>query len=233
MYRLSSKPTFNGRLGFKLAVLRVVVGSLWLLAFAGLFVGGAAGAQTSVSSQPLLRTGLPFAIADFDGDSRPDLASVESGQTNFIDTEYWIQLRLSTAGWQSIRLVAPVGGLQIAARDVNGDEWLDLVVTTAWSNRPVAVYLNDGHGGFTHAEPIAFPAAFRESSAAWLPAEGTAAEAVGALPPSSTDALTEKSSFFREGVATDFIPSARAGFQARFALLGQSGRAPPSLALLF
>jgi len=43
------------------------------------------------------------------------------------------------------------------ARDVNGDDAMDLVVTTAMDSHFVAVLLNDGHGKFTLAKPGAFP----------------------------------------------------------------------------
>ena len=52
-------------------------------------------------------------------------------------------------------------------RDVNGDNALDLVVTTAWLNRPVAVLVNDGHGNFAVSDPGSFPAALGGSEAVW------------------------------------------------------------------
>jgi hypothetical protein len=100
-----------------------------------------------------------FAIADFDGDSQPDLATVEVGQVTASHARYWILLQMSAGGRQFIGVTAPVGGLEIAPRDVNGDRNLDLIVTTAWLNRPVAVLLNDGHGNFTLCDPTAFSAA--------------------------------------------------------------------------
>src|SRR5271170_3994083 len=64
-------------------------------------------------------------------------------------TNYSVQLHLSSVGQHSIQLVAPAGGLQIEARDVNGDDAIDLVLTTAWLKQPVAIFLNDGHGSFS------------------------------------------------------------------------------------
>jgi len=107
--------------------------------------------------------GLPFAIDDFDGDLRPDLASVQTGRTDFARADYWIQLQFATGGRQSFQVVASIGGLKIAARDVNGDRAVDLVLTTALFGQPVAVFLNDGHGSFSRAEPSAFPGAFTGS----------------------------------------------------------------------
>ncbi len=99
-----------------------------------------------------------FAIADFDGDSQPDLATVEVGQITASRARYWILFKLTAGPQQFIGVTAPVGGIEIAPRDVNGDRSLDLIVTTTWLNRPVAVLLNDGHGNFTLRDPVAFPA---------------------------------------------------------------------------
>jgi len=99
-----------------------------------------------------------FAIADFDGDARPDVATVERASSSLSD--YWLRLELSKSGPQSIRFLAPPEGLAIEARDVNGDHAIDLVLVTAFLRRPVAVFLNDGHGRFSKAEPAAFPDAF-------------------------------------------------------------------------
>src|SRR5271168_4089505 len=126
--------------------------------------------------------GLPFAVADFDGDLRPDVANVQVGDSASGTSSYWIQLQLSGAGRQSIQLVAPRGGLLIEARDVNGDHTVDLVFTTAWFRQPVAVLLNDGHGRFLRAEPGAFPGAFRESHTSVIPATSVPADVAG-LPP--------------------------------------------------
>jgi hypothetical protein len=97
-----------------------------------------------------------FAIADFDGDNRPDFATVETGQIGASHARYWIGLQMSAGPHQRIGLTAPVGGLEIASRDVNGDNAPDLVVTAAWFKNPIAVLLNDGHGNFTLTDPASF-----------------------------------------------------------------------------
>jgi FG-GAP-like repeat len=104
-----------------------------------------------------------FAIADFDGDRRPDLATVQSGEGSSWDTHYWIAFQLSRGPRQILGITAPTGGLRITSRDVNGDSFLDVVVTTAWTNQPVAVLLNDGKGNFRASSPSAFPRAFTAS----------------------------------------------------------------------
>jgi hypothetical protein len=109
-----------------------------------------------------------FAIADFDGDRKPDFATVEAQKGSSSDTtRYSIRLQLTHGATQVFALTAPAGGLQIVARDVNGDNALDVLVSTAWLNKQVAVLLNDGHGNFTLADPADFPSARREREGRW------------------------------------------------------------------
>jgi hypothetical protein len=108
-----------------------------------------------------------FAIEDFDGDSRPDIATVQEGRNGAVDNHYWISFQLSSGGTQSIDLAAPAGGLDISSRDVNRDDFVDVVVTATGTNHPVAVLLNNGAGTFTASDPSAFPDAFRKSNNFW------------------------------------------------------------------
>jgi len=136
-----------------------------LLLLLALTTVGRAGAASEHSLRSSSRqASLPFAIADFDGDNRPDLARVQVGQSNASLTRYWIDFQLSGGGLrQAIGVTAPTGGLRLASRDVNGDTFPDVVVTTAWLRDPVAVLLNDGHGNFTLRDPGGFPATIWES----------------------------------------------------------------------
>jgi len=97
-----------------------------------------------------------FAIGDFDGDRRPDLATVEIARFNSHHSRYWISFQLTKGRLQTIGITAPAGGLVLFARDVNGDRALDLVLVTAWRHEPVAVLLNDGAGNFAAADPTQF-----------------------------------------------------------------------------
>jgi hypothetical protein len=101
--------------------------------------------------------GTPLAIADFDGDQRPDLATVSVDRASLQSTDYSIRFRFSAAPASTIGLTARGGGLDLALRDVNGDEIVDLVVSTALDSQIVAVLVNDGHGNFSLAQPSAFP----------------------------------------------------------------------------
>ncbi len=98
-----------------------------------------------------------FAIADFDGDRKPDVATVQVVREAALDSVYFIRLQLSTGEESAIGIIGPQGGLELVARDVNGDDAMDLVVTAAMGSHFVAVLINDGHGKFTLAKAGAFP----------------------------------------------------------------------------
>jgi VCBS repeat protein len=150
-----------------LAEMRTV-GTLLLLVFASIIAVGLEKVAPARNAAPHEAGILPqFAIEDFDGDNRPDIATVIEGRSAAGGNYYRIRFQLSSGGSQNIDLTAPVGGLDLSSRDVNGDDFLDVVVTTAGTNRPVAVLLNDGAGTFTASDPSAFPGAFRGSSHFW------------------------------------------------------------------
>jgi hypothetical protein len=95
------------------------------------------------------------AIADLDGDGRPDLAVAKLDGWAPSGFRYRIDLDLtSRAGRSSFSVFAQRGGLRIIPRDVNGDWELDLIITSARSFTPIGVWLNDGHGGFVRSDPF-------------------------------------------------------------------------------
>jgi hypothetical protein len=212
-------------------VLRGLLLSIPVLLLFGMAARGTA-ISAAVPNAPAASVGpgAQFAIADLDGDLRPDLASIQAEPNSSGTTNYWIQLQLSTSGWQSIPVVAPAGGLRIETRDVNGDNAIDLVLAEAWFDRPVAIFLNNGHGGFSRAEPNAFPGAFREAETIWSSTAATelAMDAVG-VPPQSGARIQPQENDLRRGQSpARWISGSTEGFAASPFLVSQAGRAPPS-----
>jgi hypothetical protein len=128
----------------------------------------AANTSTRRSPTSSLGSNSYFAIADFDGDQKPDLATVEVQKSSSSrTTRYSIRFQLTAGIAQVFGVTAPSGGLRIVARDLNGDNTLDVLVTTVLQHEQVAVLLNDGHGKFRLADASEFPEALRENSESW------------------------------------------------------------------
>ncbi len=104
-----------------------------------------------------------FAIADFDGDLQPDLALIRVTRDSSPTTQYSLDLNFSAGTKPAIYIVGPSGGLQITPRDVNGDKFADLVITSLLDSEFVAIFVNDGRGNFTLAEPSDYPGARKRS----------------------------------------------------------------------
>jgi hypothetical protein len=67
-------------------------------------------------------------------------------------TRYTLRLKLDVGGEQSVDVMAPPGGLELAVRDMTGDKVPnDVVVTPALLHWPLTVLVNDGHNHFTVA----------------------------------------------------------------------------------
>ncbi len=204
-----------------------------LLCFVG-SAGSAHAGSTDPKSWPSTSTQVTsqFAIADFDGDSRPDLATVQAGVSSSWDTHYWIAFQLSSGPRQTLGITAPNGGLHITSRDVNGDDFLDVVVTTAWTNRPVAVLLNDGQGNFRASSPSAFPRAFTTSEKSWICITDEIKDAVALLLSRyPTVNCPEVSRFSSPRNVTGLLVLQALRNSHSSAVVSFLGRAPPSVVL--
>jgi hypothetical protein len=173
--------------------------------------------------------GANFAIADFDGDSLPDFATVQPGPAMASRTNYWIHFKLSLGNQQSFAVSAPTGGLQIASRDVNGDSFLDLIISTRISNEPVAVLLNDGRGNFRLADTLAFGVAIWEARQEWRPGALRCRDAEGALASSGwTAEICDAAVRAELPPATDMLGVSAENLQYSVLPHEFRGRAPPA-----
>ena len=197
------------------------------LVFSGSYFGSTAAHAINVGA-PFSGSGLPFAIADFDEDQSPDLASVHSESHSSSLASYDVRLHLSEAGQQSIHLVGPSGGLRIATRDVNGNDIPDLIVSSAWRGEPLAVLVNDGRGTFSLADPSSFPGV----------SGGSGKTLNGKLPQQTDTVATPQKSpigdfsgskyLLHQSPATGSIPRANFATLSSLLLESFSGRAPPT-----
>jgi hypothetical protein len=218
------------RLGLRRTPLRAGLVFCFVLGVAG----RASAAGTSTRQSPVSSAGFNsnFAIADFDGDRKPDLATVEVQKGNSSSTtQYSIRLQLTAGAVQVFGVIAPAGGLQIVARDVNGDHALDVLVSTAWQHKQIAVLLNDGHGKFTLADPGAFPAAFWGSGGDWASRTLALSDSTVLVrieyPPGKWD---RESEFDGPRVQLERARASVPAGSTRLFLFSLLGRAPPTFA---
>src|ERR1700682_4115252 len=197
-----------------------------LLVLVGSFFGSIPARGSNVSL-PVSGSRLPFAIDDFDGDRRPDLASVQPVSRNSSGTIYRVQFQLSAAGPQSIHLVGPSGGLRIATRDVNGDDFPDVIVSSAWRDEPLAVLVNDGRGAFSLADPTSFPRAFGGSGKTLSGKLPPQADTVATTPRLPVGDFSGSEYLLHASPARGSIPRANTASFRSLILGSLLGRAPP------
>jgi hypothetical protein len=171
---------------------------------------------------------MHFAIADFDGDLRPDLAMIRVSREGAPDAQYSLELQFSSGKRPPIGLIGPAGGLEVSSQDVNGDQIADLVITSVVDSEFVAILLNDGKGNFTQVDRAEYPGVGKRPSSRYLaPSESGLYELAvsrsrwqfGAEPrPAFGQHCNETSAVLSEGLEKP----------ARYsAFLLRSGRAPP------
>ena len=96
-------------------------------------------------------------LADLDGDLRADFAFYSPKGVVNGAYRYRVDVHLTTGLGTTFDVdSASPGGLHITARDVDGDQDLDLVITSQFGHEPVGVWINDGHGQFTHGQADAY-----------------------------------------------------------------------------
>ena len=191
-------------------------------------------AQDRAASPSVASASSSFAVADFDGDLSPDLATVQTANLGARNARYSIRFQLGSGELQSVSLSAPVGGLSLNLDDVNGDFALDLVVTSSWRGQPVAILLNDGAGHFSVDSPATYPVAFAKLRALLLriaqPSGQRLQDASVALAGHAVSApVSQASAILPDSHApSSILPGTRNSSFGRSSL----GRAPPFTDLL-
>ena len=204
--------------------------SVFLLAFAAPW---ASLAQPRPASIPTPSAGASWTLGDFDGDGLADLltSSIETLGPSGYGHRIQIRSGSGAAIGASFQVFGSTPGLTLLARDIDGDHDLDLIVTNSYSNRPIGIWINDGHGVFTQAGESSYSASIWISPAASFTTPGAAPRRTLSCvherrPPAAV--LAFSSSFYAP------VPSARPvplpDLVRPRPLLGPfSPRAPPAL----
>lgn len=153
------------------------VRALCIFCAVGLSLGSPAEAQTlqtshSEDSFATRTSGFALGIrstaglADFDGDSRTDIAFAKP--RGLVNGLYRYQVEVLLSGQPRTTFEVAYrhsgGGLHISARDIDGDRDLDLVITTEFGREPVGVWINDGRGGFTPGDAAIYSVSIWQES---------------------------------------------------------------------
>jgi hypothetical protein len=219
--------------------LRSVIKKLFLPAFAVLCLVACLWAghqETRDTDQPisrLVRTAVAlgstqFAIADFDGDRQPDLALIRVTSDGSPTSQYSVDFNFSGGQKPAICFVGPAGGLQISPRDINGDKFADLVVTSLLDSRFVVIFLNDGKGNFVVAEPSDYPGALKGTGLRLVVPENAPAGLLALQPGRSMETETGDLTGWHEPVESSSVGMRLTPLQVRAELaLSSAGRAPP------
>ena len=169
-----------------------------------------------------------FAIADFDGDRQPDLALIRVARDGSPTSQYSVDFKFSSGHKPAIWIVGPSGGLQITPRDVNGDKFADLVVTSLFDSQFVAIFLNDGKGNFVPAEPSDYPGAVNGTDFRLIVPGDVSAGQLALQPGRDSEGDAGASAGWQEPpkISAKALPAAPLTVRAELAF-PSAGRAPP------
>lgn len=115
---------------------------------------GAEGALARISGIGLLdRTlnplrGPALAVADFDGDNRPDGAVLLKPASSPGLGDFQVELHFTNNNNATIQFQSPESNVTVAALDIDHDGDIDIVIEQSLTHKALQVYINDGQGNF-------------------------------------------------------------------------------------
>jgi len=104
-------------------------------------------------------SGSTLAVADFDGDNKPDGAILLQSDANLVKGNFAIKLHLTGHSNNEIRFQSLESALTVEAFDIDHDGDIDLIIEESISHKRLQIWINDGHGNFEKGRSEDFPSA--------------------------------------------------------------------------
>lgn len=115
------------------------------------------GVKGALSQAELLEPfGRTLAVADIDGDEKPDGALL-LGYGRLLSGNFEIQLHFSDRPDTKLTFESVEQALSVTAWDIDHDGDIDLVVEESFTHKPLRVWINEGHGDFHEQRVQDFP----------------------------------------------------------------------------
>jgi hypothetical protein len=165
---------------------------LWIILCSLAVPAWSAVPTNSKLASRVLRSGS--ALGDLDGDHNLDVANRrKTGLTEAVYS-YQVDLKLGSKFFPpALTLCSKENAeLNLEALDVDGDHDLDLVITARLTGNSVGVWINDGSGHFTKADPAQFGSFFQTHSGSLTSAESVPTGEVVSPPHHSRVVLADR-----------------------------------------
>jgi hypothetical protein len=133
--------------------------------------------------------GWSTAVGDFNVDGTPDLAIADRVSRAAGGYAYQIQFAVSGRAPRSVAFESEQAALSVRASDVDHDDDLDVVVSSALSHEVVAIWLNDGTGEFQATDARQFAPEIRALQSVDTTDPSDDLTGAGLLPRRAADGL--------------------------------------------
>lgn len=115
---------------------------------------------TSPVARPISPLSGPrFAIADFDGDNKPDGALLLEPAPFLGSGSFQLELHFTGHNNSNINFQSPEPDVIVAAMDIDHDGDIDIVIQQSVTHKGLQVWINDGHGNFEKGRIEDYPSA--------------------------------------------------------------------------
>lgn len=114
--------------------------------------------RTAPLAHPFATLSVPtLAIADLDGDDKPDGAILLESEGSHGQGYFEVELHFTGHRNANLKFQSLEPAVTVKALDINHDGDVDLIIEQSWTHRRLQVWINDGHGNFEKGRMEDFP----------------------------------------------------------------------------